>query len=313
MSVTAALDPWAVAVRYPGDGGGWYESFYLKGNHPTRRLGVWLKFNLLEPVGGALAGELWAVWFDGEAGRQVVGKTEVPGVAASKGALSVELGTAALAFSESGLAEHASAGALSWEAALAASAPPVVFLPRRLYGAPFPRKKILTPVPVGSLSGWIDVEGERHSLDGWSGFHGHNWGREHAHSYAYGNALFPDGGFVDGFSARVRIGPALSPALSRLVVRLPSGEELRLRRGHCSWSDHGWALTASGRGGQAELTMAAPAADFVRLEYRQPDGRTGACLNTKFARAVLRVLRGGREVYSAVSEKAELETFASSG
>ena len=34
------MDTWITAVRYAATGRGHYESFYVKGNHPSRRLGV---------------------------------------------------------------------------------------------------------------------------------------------------------------------------------------------------------------------------------------------------------------------------------
>ena len=57
------IDRWLTAIRYTATGRGHYESFYLKANHPSRRLGVWLKFNLLEPRGppDRLEGELWGM------------------------------------------------------------------------------------------------------------------------------------------------------------------------------------------------------------------------------------------------------------
>lgn len=309
VSAGGRLDPWTVGVRCPADGGGFYESFYVKANHPERKLAVWLKFNLLEPAGGALGGELWGVWF--EDGRQVSARASVPVVAAAPGALEVRLGEASLAFTEDGLRESAALGRLAWDVRLTALAAPVLFLPRALYSTPFPRKKILTPIPIGRLSGWVAVDGRPHPVDGWAGFHGHNWGREHAEAYAYGNALFPDGGFADGFSARVRVGPLIAPPASILVVRPPGGGELRFRRGTASWSAYAWRLEANARGARARLEMSAAEADFVTLEYSQPDGRTGLCRNTKFAEAALTVWRDGSVAYSATAASCELETFAS--
>jgi hypothetical protein len=49
--------------------------------------------------------------------------------------------------------------------------------------------------------------------------------------------------------------------------------------------------------------------DMVGPRYRYPDGRTGYCLNTKFAQGHLRVEEHSRVVYEGSSDQCELETF----
>jgi hypothetical protein len=320
------INPWMTAVRYAAIGRGHYESFYLKGNHPSRRLGVWLKFNLLEPVGAPdrLEGELWGVWFDGETGQHVVAQRVLPreGVEVRAGATMLRLGDAVLEHGRDALVERAQITGgdhqIAWDVRLEPMAPPVVHFPsRRLYEGGFPRKKILTPIPRGRLDGWIEIDGNHHVLDGWEGLHGHNWGREHAPRYAYGNGVFADGAYVDGFSARVGLGPVSSPWLSMLVVRLPDGRELPFNRparwlsGHPLVDDERWELDLPGQGGaRLRLAMTALRSDMVVLSYRNPDGQVGLCANTKFARGHLRVEERGRLVYEGSSERCELETFA---
>jgi hypothetical protein len=61
-------------------GGGGYESFYLRANHPTRPLAFWLRYTIFSPASGsdAALGELWAVVFDGETGTNESAKVELP-------------------------------------------------------------------------------------------------------------------------------------------------------------------------------------------------------------------------------------------
>lgn len=320
----AGLTPLA-AVRYAASGRGHYESFYVRAHHPDRRLGLWLKFNLLEPTGHpeGLEGELWGVWFDGERGRHVVAVQVLPreAVQVRRGDHALRLGDAALELRPDTLTEHARvAGAghtLAWDVRLRQEAPPVVLFPSAwMYEGGFPRKKVLTPIPRGRLDGWIEVDGERHALDGWEGLHGHNWGNEHAFRYAYGNGLFPDGAYVDGFSTRLQMGPVITPWLSMLVVRLPDGREFRFNRpgrwlaGRPRTDVLRWELDLPGsRGTRARLAMSARTEDAVCLCYRYPDGRHGFCVNTKFGRGTLRVQEHGRILYEGVSDRCELETF----
>jgi hypothetical protein len=242
-------------------------------------------------------------------------------VDARRGATTLRIGDAVLEFVGETLKEQArvvgGGHEIAWDVCLQPLAPPVVHFPfRRLYESGFPRKKVLTPIPRGRLAGWIELDGVRHVLDGWDGLHGHNWGREHALRYAYGNGVFTDGAYVDGFTAKVRLGRVISPWLSLVVVRLPDGRELafnhpmRWTSGRPLIEDERWELDLPGpHGTRAHLSVSTELPDMVGLRYRYPDGRTGYCLNTKFARGRLRVEDHGRVLYEGTSEHCELETF----
>jgi hypothetical protein len=322
------LDEWATHVRYRANGRGHYESFYLKGNHPSRRLGVWLKFNILEPVGNPeqMEGELWGVWFDGETGQHAVAGCVVPAneVKARFGETAVRIRGAMLELGPEVVTEqadvHSGGHHLTWEVRLHPLAKSVVHYPFPwLYTAPFPRKKVLTPIPRGRLEGWIEVDGILHRLDGWEGLHGHNWGREHALRYAYGNGGFDGGAYLDGFTAQLQLGRRTSPWLSMLVVRLPDGRELqfnhplRWAQGKSAVEHDRWTLDVSGPvGTRAQLSMETKVADMVGLRYRYPDGRVGWCLNTKFAIGRLRIEERGSLLYEGDADSCELETFGPS-
>src|SRR5262249_36397020 len=64
----------------PGTPRGHYESFFLRANHPTRPLAFWIRYTIFSPRGAPerALGELWAIYFDGEARRHAVAKREVP-------------------------------------------------------------------------------------------------------------------------------------------------------------------------------------------------------------------------------------------
>jgi len=68
-------------ARYqPGQRAGYYESFFLRANHPTRPLAFWIRYTLFSPERHPqdAIGELWAVLFDGNTGRHVAVRREVP-------------------------------------------------------------------------------------------------------------------------------------------------------------------------------------------------------------------------------------------
>lgn len=67
-------------LRYEGGTTGHYESYFQRANHPTRKLGFWIRYTLFSPKGRPqdAVGELWANYFDGERQRITPVKVVVP-------------------------------------------------------------------------------------------------------------------------------------------------------------------------------------------------------------------------------------------
>jgi hypothetical protein len=143
------------------------------------------------------------------------------------------------------------------------------------------------------------IDGVAERVDGWIGMQGHNWGREHAREYAWGQVVFPavdgaPGVMVEGYTARVRIGRWTTPRLSALVV-VREGRELRFDRTFDPWrqesevGDLRWRVALAGRDGEATLEMEALQPETACLRYDNPDGTPSYCFNSKLARARLSV------------------------
>jgi hypothetical protein len=154
-----------------------------------------------------------------------------------------------------------------------------------MYTAGFPKKKVVTPAPNLRFDGTFMVGAERWTIDGWIGMRGHNWGREHAWRYAYGNCNLWDDGhprLVDGFSARIKLGGGMkSPWLSTIMGRAPDHALNNLNHwfGGATVSPEHWAL----RTGGCQLEMRADTSTYVGLRYAHPGGDESYCYNTKFA------------------------------
>ncbi|WP_428268812.1 hypothetical protein [Haliangium sp.] len=286
---------------------GLYESHYLKANSPDGRQGLWIKHNLLDPRMGPAMVELWLIWQARQEPPRVF-KREIPlsHCALSDGRLAMH----GPEFDFDGEHSQGCIGAARWDVRLSGGLAPLFHLPRQaMYRAPFPKKKLLTPRPNARFDGRLDLDGQVVDIDGWIGLRGHNWGSEHAHAYAYGNCnLWSDGArdrTVDGFTAKVRLGPILSPWLSSLVFRDGEREVAVNRVRH--WLNR-QAAVAAGRwylpAGDLRLTMEINPDHYVGLRYRHPDGRESYCYNTKFARVYL---RDGESLYE--SECGELEVL----
>ena len=267
---------------------GLYESNYLKANSPDGQRALWIKHNALVPIEGAGLGELWIVLY--ERGRApIVCKREVPWteVQADPDAIGLRAGPISL---RPDRAEGAIAD-VAWDLRLSGGLPPLFHLPyAAMYEGGFPKKKALTPAPNLRFDGAVRVGGEAWDVDGWVGLRGHNWGTEHAWTYAYGSCNAWDDGApdraVDGFTVRILLGGRPSPWLTAVVGAGPDIERNRLRHwlGAGEVSPGRWAARWGGlRRRRAELVMTADPAGYAGLRYAHPDGRESYCYNTKFA------------------------------
>ena len=160
-----------------------------------------------------------------------------------------------------------------------------------MYAGGFPKKKLLTPAPNLTFDGSLAFGGERWEIEGWVGLRGHNWGTEHAHSYAYGAVNLWDDGpagrdrVVEGFSAQIKLGARKSPWLTAVVGRDPDVRRNRLRHwlGAGSVELDRWSARWRRPRNGAWLQMTADPRSYAGLRYDHPDGRQSYCYNTKFA------------------------------
>lgn len=279
-------------TRYePGRSGGHYESFYLRGNDPGRPLAFWLRYTIFAPAGrpDAALGELWAVVFDGETGPHTSTKVEVPFTecAFSRTGFDVRVAGATLNAS----AVRGQAGEIGWDLIYEGAEPPLYLLPPRLYRGGFPAAKSLVSLPLARFTGRLTVAGREITVDGWPGSQNHNWGSRHTDRYAFGQVAGFDNApesFLEVATARNRIGPLWTPAVTPLVLRhrgrqltltsLGTGMRAKAITGATTWTFATGAgpVRVSGR-------IEAPADAFVLLEYRNPPGGVKYCLNTKLA------------------------------
>lgn len=308
------------ALRFGGRPGH-VESYFLRANHPSRPLALWLKATILAPLDGPPVAEAWIIVFDGERGatfahRQTQPFAEARVSGAGAPALAVQAAGLALSLGAPGgatgtfVAPHGTAALeLRWRADASPIARPLSILPwRALRTGPFPRSKLLTPFPSLRFSGRLDWPGGVVELTDWPGMQGHNWGREHAYEYAWGQCLFPaDDVMVEGFSARLRVAGRVLPRLSAMVVRR-GARAFRFDTIFDAWrqrADVGpdtWALTLRNGASEATLAMDASGRPMVCLGYGNPDGQPSYCFNSKLAKVTLTVRPADDASFTCVSE-----------
>lgn len=294
---------------------GLYESNYLKANSPDGKKGIWLKHNILAPLGDEPAMlELWCVLFDQDKGRPRAFKQMRPmsQVKTGVGSLRIEADEVLLTGRHTKTKVVDGSGkSASWDLKLTPKEAPLYHLPHaKMYVMGFPKKKPITPAPRLKFDGTLDFDGESVEIKDWIGIRGHNWGTEHAYCYAYGNCnLFREDevALVDMYTAKIRLGPVKSPWLSQGILRTGGQEEkfnsLRFMvtpNAVIDWPE--WRVTIKAKGAALETTWRLDPEQTIGLRYLHPDGKVSFCYNTKFAE--LRLKRGALEL---TSDQAELE------
>lgn len=312
-------------ARFHGQSGGFYESFFLRANHPTRPLAFWIRYTLFSPKGspeGAL-GELWAVFFNGETNQHVAAKGEYPlsNCHFDTAAFDVRIGTAVLG-------PHALQGAvegeghtLAWELTYEGDAAPLLLLPLNFYKGPFPAAKSLVSLPLACFNGYLAVNGERVEVMDWVGSQNHNWGTRHTDLYAWGQVAgfdtHPDS-FLEVATARLRLGPLWTPPMTPLVLR-HLGKEYALNglvqtlRACGKFSYFTWEFASANAEVEIKGEISAPSYAFVGLNYYNPPGGNKHCLNSKIARCTLqlRYKRTGTSEILEAKHRAAFEILTS--
>ncbi|MBS2017186.1 MAG: hypothetical protein JST00_30155 [Deltaproteobacteria bacterium] len=326
MTIPAGL----LDLRYRG--GAHVESWFLKANEPQGRRALWLKTTVLAHGDGPdrkrapvpPVAETWAIAFDRDRGH-VATKTTVPLDAArfAKGTLDVEVDGCELSLGRARGAIETGHRRIAWDLRVGAErSAPILHLPSlTLYDDVFPGTKLLTPLADGRVAGDVTVDHgdggpvETWSVSEWPAMIGHNWGRAHARLYAWVHCNAWDDAedlVLEAASARIRMGPVLSPMATGVYVRyrgkrwdLNARELFGKNRG--SISLRRWEATAKGRGIEVHADLAAETDDFVGLHYPNPSGAMTYCLNTKLARARLELKLPGEPPLVATSRAAALE------
>ena len=281
----------------PSQPGGHYESYYLRGNHPQRPLAFWIRYTIFSPAGrpADALGELWAIVFDGETGTHTAAKLELPiaECAFPRDRFEVRIGSATL--DDAGL--HGEVSPIAWDLRYEGDEPPLYLLPGRLYRGGFPKAKSLVSRPLARFTGSVSVGDRTIDVEGWLGSQNHNWGSRHTDHYAFGQVAgfdnAPDS-FLEVATARNRIGPLWTPALTPLVLRHRGREHAltamgQMFRATAAITPTRWTFATQSGVMSVAGTIEAPEDAFVLLEYANPPGGTKYCHNTKLARCELTV------------------------
>jgi len=302
---TATRQRWNGARYAPGLATGHYESWFLRANDASGQRAFWIRYTIFAPRGRPddAVGELWAIAFARE-GSRIVAVKEVHPIKTCSFApdrLEVAIGEAQIDDGVLHGTARAHGHTIGWDLRYTGGQPPLLLLPEPLYGARVPKAKALVGQPLARFTGTLTIDGEALAIDDWVGSQNHNWGSQHTDQYAWGQVAGFDEApeaFLECSTARIKIGPVLSPRLSPVMLRL-GGETLswnglvRALRARGRYVPYDWRIETSGPDGAIAIAIHAAPADFVALRYDNPPGGAKICLNSKLARCEVTLRRGG--------------------
>ena len=281
----------------------YYESRYIRANHPHRPQALWLRETLLLPAEGDPVADVWVMVFDPEGDGNRALKQPYPIDAAVYeyddwtariGATSIDDRSAQGVVSTGGSSIAGSAGGrvAQWDLRISPGAgEEVKLLTDRAYTARIPTAKTTVRHPLAQFDGQVELDDTRLVLDGWTGSVNHNWGTRHTPAYAFGQVCgfdnSPDSS-LEIVTARAAIGPVLLPAATLFVFR-HAGGEFAVRSVLGSLQTHGryrpfsWSFGARVGDQMIEGEISADPTDVIGLTYTDTDGGAKYCYNSALA------------------------------
>jgi hypothetical protein len=257
---------------------GRYESHFLRAVDPDRPRGVWIRYTSHQRPEQAPTSALWCTYFDAERDEAYAVK--------EAGELPLEGWPHAARGSAAGLGRQA-----AWDFTITGDEAPLRHLPREwMYRAKLPRTKLESPLPAATFDGLLEIGGERIDVRGWAGALGHNWGAEHAATWVWLHAVWPDA-WLDLSAGRVRLGPVLSPWIANGALHV-DGRRVRLggpRRARVEATPRSCRIQVPG------AVVEAIPRQMVAWEYADPSGSLHHSLNSSIAELRV-VLDDGREL-----------------
>jgi hypothetical protein len=294
-------------ARFPAvaDDAGHYESFYIKAARPGGGQALWIRHTVHKRPGAEATAALWLTLFDAEAPGPQATKLTVPAAE-----LSAPVGsylTIDGATFEPGRAYGSIASAAldaQWDLRFTDRAETFFHLPyQRLYSAPLPRTKFLSPHPAALFEGELVIGDERIAIDGWPGMVGHNWGAEHAERWIWIQAselaAQPDS-YLDMAAGRIKLGPLTTPWVANGMLRI-DGAEHRLGGFDKVFSTKlddeptSCGFELAGDGVRVRGRVSSEPRNFVAWLYADPKGPQHNTLNSSIADLELEVERKGSE------------------
>ena len=158
----------------------YYESRYIRANHPDQPQALWLRETLLLPTAGDPVADVWVMVFDpeGEGNRALKQPYPIDAADYAYDNWTARIGATSIDDrSAQGVVTGGNRSA-RWDLRITpGSEQPVKLLTERAYKARIPTAKTTVRHPLAQFDGQLELDDARLVLDGWTGSVNHNWGR----------------------------------------------------------------------------------------------------------------------------------------
>ena len=278
----------------------YYESRFVRANHPDAAQALWLRETLLLPTAGESVADVWLMVFDpdGAGNRAIKVGHPITESEYRYDEWTARIGEATI--DDAAVRGHLAVEgrAASWELRITPGPDdPVKLLTERGYRAKFPTAKTMVRHPLAAFDGVVDFGGPV-DVAGWRGSVNHNWGRRHTPAYAFGQVC----GFDDApeasleiVTAHAAVGPITLPAATLFVLRhggrdfaVRSVLETRHTRGE--YRPFAWTFGARVGGVTIDGDITAEPSEVIGLTYSDTTGHTKFCYNSALATCRVQVL-----------------------
>ncbi|MBB3753234.1 hypothetical protein FHT44_005753 [Mycolicibacterium sp. BK634] len=292
----------------------YYESRFIRANHPDRAQAIWLRWTLLLPSPGEAVADVWVMVFDPDGGGNRAIK--VPHPLTDADYLS-DPWSARIA--DTVIDDVRARGVLdgaSWDLAIAPGDEPAVkLLTDRAYTAKFPTAKTQVRHPLARFDGTLVFGETTVAVESWRGSVNHNWGSKHTPAYAFGQVCGFDGhpgSSLEVVTARAAVGPLRLPAATLFVLRHAGWEVavrsvLAARHTHGSYEPFRWTFGGRVDGFEVRGEITAEPDDVIGLTYTDTNSHTKYCYNSALANCRITVSGNGLDAELVAGRRAMFE------
>jgi hypothetical protein len=294
------------APRFAGveHGAGHYESYYIKATRPEGGRGIWIRHTVHKRPHADPTAALWLTVFDADAPGPVAAKAGFGAdeLSAPDGAY-IRIDGAELGPGKATGAIEAGGVSASWDLTFTDEGEPFHHLPYdRLYDAPVPRTKFLSPYPSARFDGRLTINGDVIDLEEWPGMIGHNWGAEHAERWVWIQGAFLDEEeptYFDMAVGRIKIGPLTTPWVGNGMLRIGDTEHRlggfdRIFSTKVFEQPTSCRFQLSGKGIRVRGRVDSEQRNFVAWVYADPKGPEHNTLNCSISDLELEIEQDGR-------------------
>ena len=296
---------------------GHYESYFLRANHPFKKLAFWFRYTIFKPRDSEqeTIAEIWGVFFEEDKIVAIQQDISLDQCNLSSSGDFLGISTSKLTFIKNGKASangelKNTQNNITWRLEYAGNDSPLLLLPSGYYNRRLPKAKALVGLPNALFNGSIIVNNKSYTITNWQGSENHNWGSQHTDEYAWGQVCGFDGhpnSFLECSTARIKLGSFWSPWMNLAVLRI-AGQEYRFsglwqaikNQGHYDYFD--WTMQCESKEYQLKIKINGSPKDFVAFYYKNPPGGRHTCLNSKVAFCEIILSKSGKEIHHLTSQ-----------